>query len=236
MIALKRLWTLLCALLLLPAAVLAELTWPEGATGGQQALQAYIARVNDSLAQLGSRQVNSIFECYAGFAVLGVTAKDMAEVPEGVELTFTMNEDSLSQLQLRVNDPACFTALAASCIQAASPEAMTLQDAMITPASHTARAQGEPANSYEEPVITGPGDAPRTYYAYYPNQYRDGVNWLQLTLIFPRSDAQAAAAIGAVTPPPADSEQEYEGTGYDGGIHLEVFVTPTPEPDPFGGE
>ena len=147
-----------------------------------------------------------------------------------------MNEDSLSQLQLRVNDPACFTALAASCIQAASPEAMTLQDAMTTPASHAARAQSEPANSYEEQVITGPGDAPRTYYAYYPNQYRDGVNWLQLTLIFPRSDAQAATAISAVTPPPADSEQEYEGTGYDGGIHLEVFVTPTPEPDPFGGE
>ena len=234
MIALKRLWTLLCALLLLPAAVLAELTWPEGATGGQQALQAYIARVNDNLAQLGSRQVNSIFEYYEGFAVLGVTDQGMAEVPEGVELTFTMNEDSLSQLQLRVNDPACFAALAASCIQAASPEATTLQDAMNTPAGHAARAQSEPANSYEEQIITGPGDAPRTYYAYYPNQYRDGVNWLQLTLIFPRSDAQAAAAIGAVTPAPADPEQEYEGTGYDGGIHLEVFVTPTPEPDPFG--
>ena len=82
MIALKRLWTLLCALLLLPAAALAELTWPDGATGGQQALQAYIARVNDNLAQQGSRQVNSLFEYYTGFAVLGVTAKDMAEVPD----------------------------------------------------------------------------------------------------------------------------------------------------------
>ena len=162
---LKRLWTLLCALLLLPAAALAELTWLDGATGGQQALQAYITRVNDNLIQLGSRQVNSIFECYEGFAVLGVTAKDMAEVPEGVELTFTMNEDSLSQLQLRVNDPACFAALAASCIQAASPGAVTLQDAMVTPASHADQAQREPANSYEEQVITGPGDAPRTSYA-----------------------------------------------------------------------
>ena len=233
--ALKRLCAFACALLLLPAAALAQLTWPDAATSGQMALEDYIARVNGNLAQLGAAQVNSVFECYAGFAVLGVTARDMAEVPEGVELTFTLNEDSLAQLQLRVNDPSAFAALAGSCIEAASPGAMTLQDAMSTPAAHAARVLGAPANSYEEQVITGPGDAPRTYYAYYPNQYRDGVNWLQLTLIFPWADARAAAVIGAATPAPAGPEQEYEGTGYDGGVHLEVFVTPTPEPDPFGG-
>ena len=232
---LRKLWTLLCALLMLPACALADLAWPAGATAGQLALQEYVARVNGNLAQLGTGQVNSIFECYSGFAVLGVTSQDMAEVPEGVELTFTLNEDSLSQLQLRVSDPSRFAALAAGCIQAASPDAMTLQDALRTPTEHVSQVQSAPANSYEEQIITGPGDAPRTYYAYYPNQYRDGVNWLQLTLIFPRTDAQSAAAIGAVTPAPVP-EEEYEGTGYDGGIHLEVFVTPTPEPDPFGGE
>ena len=91
---------------------------------------------------------------------------------------------------------------------------MTLQDTLRTPAEHAARVQSAP------------------HYANYPNQYRDDVNWLQLTLIFPRTDAQSAAAIGAVTPAPVP-EEEYEGTGYDGGIHLEVFITPTPEPDPF---
>ena len=84
---LKKLWTLLCALLMLPACALADLAWPAGATAGQLALQEYVARVNGNLAQLGTGQVNSIFECYSGFAVLGVTSQDMAEVPEGVELT-----------------------------------------------------------------------------------------------------------------------------------------------------
>ena len=96
--------------------------------------------------------------------------------------------------------------------QSANPDAMTLQDALRTPAEHAARVQSAP------------------HYANYPNQYRDDVNWLQLTLVFPQIDAQSSAAIGAVTPAPVP-EKKYDGTGYDGAFIRRCSLST--EPDPF---
>ena len=89
---------------------------------------------------------------------------------------------------------------------------MTLQDALRTPAEHAARVQSAP------------------HYANYPNQYRDDVNWLQLTLFFPQIDAQSSAAIGAVIPAPVP-EKKYDGTGYDGAFIWRCSLST--EPDPF---
>lgn len=242
----KRLAALLCVLMFLPALALAELSWPENATQGQLLLQGYVSRVNDNLAQLGRGTVNSIFECYPGLAVMGVTAADGADSPEGVEMTFTLYEDRINILQLRVNQPELFAALAGSCIQACSPTVTTLEDAQKEPANCAAKAQTEPGNSFEDEVVELNGPAPRVYYAYYPNQYQDGVNWLQMTLVFPQDQSGDVAVVTVTENPPmtstlyyTDENGEvvgYEGVPYDGGIHLEVFITPTPEPDSAAGD
>ena len=227
----KRLCALLCALLLLPGAALSDMIWPEPLTPGQQNLKAYVERVNQNQSQQNRGWVNSIFECYATFAVLGMTTLDMAEIPEGVELSFTMEGDHLDTLQLRVNDPTRFANLAASCIQAASPTAITLEDALKDPTAYANKAMKNPANSFEDEIIDLNGMTPRVYYAYYPNQYKDGVNWLQMTLIFPLPGAGDAAVFTTETPPPFDQDAEHPVYDYDGGTHFEIFTTPTPEPD-----
>ena len=231
----KRICTLVCALLL-PVAAMAELTWPANLTAGQAELKAYIELVNQNQSLQSRGWVNSLFECYPTFATMGMTILDMAEIPEGVELTFTMEGDHLDTLQLRVDDPTRFAALAASCIQAASPDVTTLEEALKDPTYHANKAIEAPANSFEDTVDTLNGPAPRVYYAYYPNQYRDGVNWLQMTLIFPLPGYGDAAVAATQTPPPADPTLEYEGYDYDGGTHLEIFTTPTPEPDSPAGK
>ena len=127
----RRLAALLLVMLL-PFSALADMAWPDQTTGQQQ-LKEYITRVNDNLAQLGQQPVNRLFECYDSFAVLGVTASEDAWGPEDVELTFTMSADCLTVLQLRVCSLEKFAALAAGCIQASCPDAMTLQDALTIP-------------------------------------------------------------------------------------------------------
>lgn len=231
----KRICALLCALLL-PISAMAEIIWPTPLTEGQTRLKEYIQLVNDNQSQQNRGWINSVFECYPGFASLGMTTQDMAEIPEGVELFFTMEQDCLDTLQLRVNDPSRFPALAASCIQAASPTAISLEDALKDPSAYADKALKNPTNSFEDPVDALNGLTPRIYYAYYPNQYRDGVNWLQMTLVFPMPGASDAAVSATPTPPPPDTELEYDLTDYDGGTHLEVFTTPTPEPDSPAGE
>lgn len=242
----RRLAALLCVLMLLPALALAELPWPADATQGQLLLQGYVNRVNENLTQLGRGTVNSLFECYPGFAVLGVTASEGADSPEGVELTFTLYQDRINILQLRVNQPEQFAALAGSCIQACSPTVTTLEDAQTEPAAYAAKAQAEPGNSFEEEVVELNGPAPRVYYAYYPNQYQDGVSWLQMTLVFPQEQSGDVAVVSVTDDPSVsgtiyytDENGDvigYDGVPYDGGLHLEVFVTATPEPDSAAGD
>lgn len=231
----KRLCALLCALML-PLRALADITWPASMQPGQLALKTYIEQVNQNQSQQERGWINSIFECYPTFATLGMTTFDMAEIPEGVELTFTMESGYLDTLQLRVNDPSRFPALAASCIQAASPDAITLADTLKDPTAHANKAAKDPYDSFEDEVDLLNGMTPRVYYAYYPNQYRDGVNWLQMTLVFPLPGAAQAGVAVTPTPPPGDTELDFDLTDYDGGTHLEVFTTATPEPDSPAGE
>lgn len=238
---LKRLAALLLLCLLFPAVVCAELTFPSDTSGHLQ-LADYISRVNANLLSLGCMPVNSLFECYTGFASLGVTAQDDADVPEDVELTFQLYSDCLNTLQLRVSTPEKFAALAGSCIQAASGDSMTLQEAMADPARYAGKVTDAPDNSFEDTLETLNGPAARMYYAYYPNQYDNGISWLQLTLVFPIGGISSSAASATETPPPSgfgyydnNADTGYEGYEYDGGTHLEIFTTATPEPDSAAG-
>ena len=87
------------------------------------------------------------------------------------------------------------------------------------------------------------GDVPRVYFAYYPNQYRDGVNWLQMTLVFPAAgEWNGESSLGIAeenqgTGLPEDADPDYEGYwSKDDYTHLEVFETATPEPDSAAAE
>lgn len=236
----KRILALLCALLL-PAVALGEIAWPSEMDAGQAELKAYIDQVNVNQAQQNHPAVNSLFECYPSFATLGITAQDMAEIPEGVEMTFALEAGHLDSLTLRVSDPSRFAALAASCIQAASPET-TLEDALADPAYHANKATNSPTDSFEDQLELANGLTPRVYYAYFPNQYKDGVDWLQMTLVFPMPGAEGSSLSATPVPGSAhtwsDSEYDtdYDGYDFDGGTHLELFATATPEPDSPAGE
>lgn len=233
----KRLAALLLVLTMTLSAALAELPWPAPATGGQAALQDYIERVNANLTALGQPRVNSLFECYPAFATLGVTASDLSDVPEDVEMTFSLDAQGVTQLQLRVCDSGRFPALAAACIQACSPSAITLEEAMAAPTRYVQRSLDNPHAAFEDAVNTQPGATPRVYYAYYPNQYSDERNWLQLTLIFPLPGSPEVPV--SLTPEPGQPAAEDEDAFYGADTrtyteeysHLQIFTSPTPEPD-----
>jgi len=232
----KRVATLLLVLMMTLSGAMAELSWPQAHNDGQRALQRYVEQVNMNLAALGLPQVNSIFEYYATFATMGVTQTDNAEVAEGVEMTFLMDEGGIKRLQLRVKDFSRFAPIAGACIQAASPSAIALEEAQAEPAQYVRRVQNAPYTAFEDEVAQEQSAVLRAYWAYYPDQYSDGVNWLQLTLVFPLPGSADAAIV--VTPEPEaarqDSDDEMYGTNtyFDEDFeHLEIFLTPTPEPD-----
>lgn len=228
---------LLLLLMMLTGTALAEMNWPRLNTAGQEQLQSYILRVNENLTAQGQGTVNSIFEFYETFATMGITAVAGAEVPEDVEMTFLLDAQGPQVLQLRVSDAGRFAAIAAACIQASSPTAITLEAALGETSAYVQRTLDAPYTGFEDEVNTMQGYAPRIYFAYYPNQYADGVDWRQVTLIFPLPGSEDAPL--AVTPEPeagmaVDGNEVYSmntRTYDDNYQHLEVFVTPTPEPD-----
>ena len=238
------------AALLITAALLAvwtcagaDLPWPAERNTAQRALADYIGRVNTLIADHGEMPVNSLFGCWPTLAVLGVTAEDNAEVPEDVEITFSYTQEHLLYLELRACDTARFPGLCAAMILGAAGDSMTWDEALATPAAYAARAAAKPETSFSEPVLYDPGPVPRTYYAYEPDTYHDGRNWLTMTLIFPRSGETGAVTdtpipedAGEHRPLDADEdERDPAWVGYDPPLgeapHYEIFVTPTPEPD-----
>ena len=238
----RKLAALLLALMMTATTALADMTWPKVTTAGQEQLRAYVTRVNDNLTVQGQPTVNAIFEFYETFVTMGVTAQDNAEVPESIEMTFLLSGDGLLTLQLRVSDPGRFAAITAACVQASSPTAIMLETALAEANQYLQRTLDDPYAAFEDEVNTMQGASPRVYYAYYPNQYADGVDWRQMTLVFPLPGSADAPL--AVTPEPAaaldaDGNELFSmntRTYEDGYEHLEVFLTPTPEPDSAANE
>lgn len=238
----RKVTALLLTLMMITGTALAEMKWPRLKTAGQEQLRDYILRVNEDLTAQGQGNVNSIFEFYETFATMGVTAADNAEVPEQIEMTFLLNAEGVQTLQLRVSDAGRFAPMAAACVRASSPAAITLETALAEANAYVQRTLEAPYTTFADEVDTMQGVSPRLYFAYYPNQYADGVDWRQMTLIFPLPGSPDAPL--AVTPEPAAAlnadgnevysmntrtyEEEYQ--------HLEVFLTPTPEPDSAANE
>lgn len=168
---------------------------------------------------------------------------DGDETAESTEMQFLLGDGGLHSLTLRICDPDRFEKIAAACLSASS-SAISLESALKLTAGYAdilrkdlAAKQTDPQNamthSFEEPVNELQGDQPRAYFAYYPNQYGDGKHWLQMTLIFARpGSAGGILSTADATPAPPTEDVEYEGYfSQDNYQHLEIFTTPTPEPD-----
>ena len=229
----KKLISLLLCLLMMTSAS-AEIQWPAAMTSGQAALRNYVDTVNLTLAQQGAGVIDMQYELYTAFASLGM---DGADAPETVEMYFQLGDGGLHSLTLRLCDADRFEKVASACLAAAS-SAITLESARSLVAGYADvmrkdKASDDMTHSFEEPVNELQSDQPRAYFAYYPNQFGDGNSWLQMTLIFARpGSAVNDLAVAGLTPPPPTEDVEYEGFfAQDNFNHLEIFTTPTPEPD-----
>ena len=229
----KKLAALLLCLMLLTTAI-AEIAWPTSLTSGQARLRSYVEDVNLTLTQLGGGTIDMQYELYSTFASMGMNG---ADAPETVEMYFLLGDAGLHSLTLRICDADQFELVAAACL-ASSSAAISVDSARELTAKYAAVMRKDQANpdamthSFEEDVIDLQGSQPRAYFAYYPNQYGDGKSWLQMTLIFARPGSEDAGLGLADATPAPDTDEEYEGYfSQDNYTHLEVFATPTPEPD-----
>ena len=229
----KKLAALLLCLLLLTTAM-AEIAWPASLTSGQARLRSYVEDVNLTLTQLGGGTIDMQYELYSTFASMGMNG---ADAPETVEMYFLLGDAGLHSLTLRICDADQFELVAAACL-ASSSATISVDSARELTAKYAAVMRKDQANpdamthSFEEDVIDLQGNQPRAYFAYYPNQYGDGKSWLQMTLIFARPGSENAALSLADATPAPNTDEEYEGYfSQDNYTHLEVFATPTPEPD-----
>ena len=229
----KKLISLLLCLLMLTSAS-AEIQWPAAMSSGQAALRNYVDTVNLTLAQQGAGVIDMQYELYTAFASLGM---DGADAPETVDMYFQLGDGGLHSLTLRLCDADRFEKVASACLAAAS-SAISLESARSLVAGYADvmrkdKASDDMTHSFEEPVNELQSDQPRAYFAYYPNQFGDGNSWLQMTLIFARpGSAVNDSAVAGLTPPPPTEDVEYEGFfAQDNFNHLEIFTTPTPEPD-----
>ena len=237
----KRIAALSLCILLCFASALCEIAWPASLTSGQAALRNYVDNVNLRLAEQQAGVIDMQYELYSTFASMGMNG---AETPEMVEMYFLLGEDGLHSLTLRICDADLFEVVAAACL-CASSSAILWEDAQTLTAGYAdvlrsdlqARQASPDAiamtHSFEEEINALQGSQPRAYFAYYPNQYGDSKDWLQMTLIFARPGNQdAELAVDGATPAPPSEETEYEGYfSQDNYNHLEIFATPTPEPD-----
>ncbi len=233
---------LLLAAILLSVTALGEIQWKQD-TAGQRMLKSYVEAADVFLREQGESPVNSLFEMYRGMAVFGITAEDNAEVPEDVEITARLTEESIDSIQVRVNSLDRFEVIASAFLQALFPDEMSRDTAAKGPKSLVKRAEKKPQNSYEEDVEPLNGTIPRAYYAYFPDQYHDGVSWAQMTIIFPLPEYLGEYGLGGgvmETNGPdtyTDGAEGYEGySPKDDFQHFEVFVSPTPEPESPAGE
>ncbi|MBR3765160.1 MAG: hypothetical protein IKK57_11515 [Clostridia bacterium] len=242
----KKLILLLVCLLLAGAVAMADITWPQPVNQGQQQLQIYITMVNDVLAVTGGGQIDVLHMLTGRYADLGMDGIELPDDPFvqvdlPAEISLTLGDEGLHSITLRMQDPDRFILVAAACIHASSPNAISLDTATAIASAYAAvmlgdlqAAQSSPetamTHSFEEEVNEIQGAQPRAYFAYYPNQYSDGRNWLQMTLVFARpGSAEASVIVPGSTPAPELEDGVW--ISQDNYNHFEIFVTPTPEPD-----
>lgn len=167
---------------------------------------------------------------------------DGAEFAQHAEITVNMNATGITSLVLRMDNLTNFALIGGALVQQTSPNSITLDEAVSAVQAYVRRVQESNGNgvveSFEEQPILSQGTQTRLYGAYYPNQYHDNANWMQLTIIFPQPGSVDGGLLlnndaGPTATPDPDGDEISGYFPFDGfqDSHLEVFVTPTPEPD-----
>ncbi len=248
----KRICALVLALLLLTAGnSLADLKLKDR-NPAQKMLATYIANVNEFLAENGELELNRIFDEQNTVVELGITSSDEDYEPD-VVVDIYLRYDSLHYLVLRVNDTDRFPQIAGAFLRALNPQTMTQDESLAAPIKRANKAAANPNDSFsdhefdiyadkEQEILNG--EKPQSFYAYFPNQYHNGENWLQLMIIFPLQGYwnEETGVINDEDAPKGqdrDSDQDKEYDGYyaiDDYEHLRVFTTATPEPDSAAAE
>lgn len=247
----KRTGMLILALLLLAGNSLADLKL-KNTTPAQKMLATYIANANDFLTENGEAEINRIFDEQNTVVELGITDSDEDYEPD-VVVDIYLRDDSLHYLVLRVNSVNRFPAIAGAFLRALNPKTMTKEESLKKPTERARKAAANPADSFadhafdiyaekEQEILNG--EQPQTFYAYYPDQYHNGENWLQLMVIFPLQGYwnEETGVINYEEQPKVqdrDSDQDAQYDGYyatDDYEHLRIYTTPTPEPDSAAAE
>ena len=257
----KRIVLLLLVLtLIIPASGLAELKLRD-TTPAQKMLKSYMENVNNFLLINGEMPINKIFDQTNSVVEMGITLTDDAFIPEGVTVTVHLYYDQLWYMLVRVNNEnlARFPRIAGAFVRALNPNTMTQEESMKTATARVQKVYQNPDISFEdykydkyedrETSILN-GERPQTYYAYYPDQYKEKVrvDWMELMIVFPISQFWDVEN-GVVTDSSETNTQKYvDENGQDipessfaddeegNYAHIETFATPTPEPDSAAGE
>ena len=237
----RRFCCLMLLICLLPLSACA-LIWPSDQTRNITLLQSYIEQVNEALDKVGGTRINSVFECYDTFATLGVTLMSDSDSPEKTEIVVSMGQMGLDHLEISTSDINGFAELCAALTAVAAREGDQVKKYLGDPSAYVSRVKKNPLTSFSDTVHYEKGSSVRVYFAYEPNEYGDGQNYLSMTLVFPR-ELDALAGIDVTPVPTTATQAVFDGSDdagdyvpYDEGTHLEVFVTPTPEPDSAAGE
>lgn len=248
----KRICALVLVLLLLTSgSSLADLKLKDK-NPAQKMLSTYIGNVNDFLAENGEMELNRIFDETNTVVELGITSSDEDYEPD-IVVDIYLRYDSLHYLVLRVNSTDRFPAVAGAFLRALNPQTMTQAESLAAPTKRAKKAAENPNDSFsdhefdiyadkEQEILNG--EKPQSFYAYFPNQYHNGENWLQLMIIFPLKGYwnEEDGVINNEDAPKGqdrDSDQDKEYDGYyalDDYEHLRVFTTATPEPDSAAAE
>lgn len=239
----KRFLIFALSFVLLIQSAMAEIIWPKE-TEGQRFLGELVQRLNENLNAAGEQSVNTLFAAYRASADFGITDQPDAEIPEGIEFHAELFNTSINQIVLRVNDPDRFVTVAGCLLKASSPDLYEEDDPFSVPKKKVATTRKDPNDSFQETVTDLNGTSIYSYYAYFPNQYRDGVNWFQLTLVFPLEGymdetGRIVNQSEATRAPDTYSGNNEDYDGYfstDDYSHLDVFPQPTPEPDSAAAE
>jgi hypothetical protein len=257
----KRIVLLLLALTLIvtTGSSLAELKLRD-TTPAQKMLKTYMENVNNFLLENGEMPINKIFDQTNSVVEMGITLTDEAFIPEGVTVTVHLYYDQLWYMLVRVNNEnlARFPQIAGAFVRALNPQTMSQAESMKTATARVQKVYQEPNTPFEdyrydkyedrETSILN-GERPQTYYAYYPDQYKENprVDWIELMVVFPMTPYWDAEA-GVITDSGAVDTQKYldengqaipdsnfaddESGNY---AHIELYATPTPEPDSAAG-
>ena len=231
----KRILAAALCLVAVPVFAAADMNWPASLTEGQAQLKALIETANDTLDTLRAPEINTTFEVYPTFASLGYTENYPGDSVERVELLAEFDSWGLSVLTVEVQaDSGWFTPIAAACLAAA--DEISADDAVKTVEAFEKQVDGDRLASVGGEADTERGEQLSVSFAYYPNRYEDGVDWLTMTLVFQLPLSNEGGLV-TVTPEPrtvitSEDEPDYEDYAInDGYAHYEVVTTETPNPD-----